>query len=374
MDGAVGFWSYVQADDAGDHGRILALAEDLRANYRLQTAEEFELFVDRESIQWGEEWEARISDAIAGTTFFIPIITPSYFQSNPCRQELLKFVRDATRIGLLQLVMPVYWITVREFDRLPEEVNDEAISAIAEHQWQDLREVRLEDRGAASYRQAVHRLAAELAKRAATVAQTDDVPQRAASQPSNHTPEESDQEPGILDHMAGSEEKMNQLAEIMQEIGDAVTEIGALVEEANQQMGSASERGQGTRAALAITEKLAGDLKTPAGKIEGLGHQYASTLATLDPAIHAHFDLIELQDERDQDQEEFLEVVGEMSKNADEALDQLQDLVEAAKFIAKFSRSLRAPLRQMRAGLQGVLDGRAIIADWGARAAELQAT
>ena len=79
-------------------------------------AEDLELFVDREAIQWGEEWAARISGAIAGTTFFIPIVTPSYFTSNQCRQELLKFVRDASRLGLEQLVMPVYWVTVPEVE------------------------------------------------------------------------------------------------------------------------------------------------------------------------------------------------------------------------------------------------------------------
>ena len=109
--GAFGFWSYVQEDDNGDGGRILDLVGDLRAQYKMRTAEGLELFVDRESIRWGEEWEKLIGDAIAGTTFFIPIITPSYFRSNPCRQELLKFVREADRLGLQQLLMPVYWVT-----------------------------------------------------------------------------------------------------------------------------------------------------------------------------------------------------------------------------------------------------------------------
>jgi hypothetical protein len=90
MAEAVGFWSYVRQDDEGDHGRILALANDLREQYRMQTAEELELFVDRESIEWGEAWKERIDTAIAGTTFFIPIITPSYLRSPECRRELLK--------------------------------------------------------------------------------------------------------------------------------------------------------------------------------------------------------------------------------------------------------------------------------------------
>lgn len=142
--GALGFWSYVHDDDLGDHGRIKELSEDLRAEYRIQTAEDLELFHDRESIRWGEEWETLIGDAIAGTTFFIPIITPSYFRSNACRQELLKFVREAERAGLDRLLMPVYWVTVPELRDEGAASKDEAVKAIATHQWQDLREVRLD--------------------------------------------------------------------------------------------------------------------------------------------------------------------------------------------------------------------------------------
>jgi hypothetical protein len=112
MAEAVGFWSYVREDDEGDHRRIRALADDLREQYRIQTAEKLELFVDRESIEWGEAWKRRIDTAIAGTTFFIPIITPSYLLSPECRRELLKFVREAERLGLAQLLMSVYWVTV----------------------------------------------------------------------------------------------------------------------------------------------------------------------------------------------------------------------------------------------------------------------
>jgi len=101
-DEVAAFWSYVRLDDESDDGRILFLAKNLRSQYRLQTADELSLFVDRESLEWGTEWSRRIAEAIAGTTFFIPIITPSYFKSEACRRELLKFTREASRLGLEQ--------------------------------------------------------------------------------------------------------------------------------------------------------------------------------------------------------------------------------------------------------------------------------
>ena len=99
------------------------------------------MFVDRESLQWDDEWNARINAAIAGTTFFIPVITPSYFKSTACRRELLKFYREAKRLGLEQLILPVYWISVPELDEDPDDEADEAVEVVARYQWQDFREL-----------------------------------------------------------------------------------------------------------------------------------------------------------------------------------------------------------------------------------------
>jgi hypothetical protein len=114
--GAAGFWSYVHTDDAADHGLIRLLAERLRGEYQLLTGESLQLFVDRTSLQWGDAWDKRIKEAIAGTTFFIPIITPGYFKSAACRAEMLNFVGGAKRLGLESLIMPVYWSPVSELD------------------------------------------------------------------------------------------------------------------------------------------------------------------------------------------------------------------------------------------------------------------
>lgn len=46
------------------------------------------------------------SQALQETTFFIPIITPSYFRSEPCRKELLDFARAARQFGVEQLILP----------------------------------------------------------------------------------------------------------------------------------------------------------------------------------------------------------------------------------------------------------------------------
>src|SRR3712207_1805690 len=91
FDDAAAFWSYAHDDNKFDGDRVLRLAESLKQEYSLLTGGAFNIFVDRTSIAWGEEWRARIDAALTSTTFFIPIISPRYFQRAECRRELLDF-------------------------------------------------------------------------------------------------------------------------------------------------------------------------------------------------------------------------------------------------------------------------------------------
>lgn len=317
----------------------------------------------------GEEWEKLIGNAILGTTFFIPIITPSYFRSNPCRQELLKFIREADRLGLQKLLMPVYWVTVPELESDGADSTDEAIKAIATHQWQDLRDVRLEDRSSSEYRKAVSGLAAALSLRASEVTESvEDVPARSSEQ----TTEVVDEGPGYLERIVEGDDAIERLSPIMEMIGNDIVNSGSLAEKAGADIDAAKKRGQGTKAALTVTERLARELAKPASELEEHGHEYNETLVQLDSGMQARLELMAAQAEPlDSDQMSFLRTVQDLASTADTALDQLQDLVVGVNSTAKLSRSLRAPARRMRAGLQGVLDGRAIIADWGDQATSL---
>ena len=90
---AAGFWSYAHDDDELDSGGILKLARHIEEEYNLLSGEPLELFIDHDSIAWGNEWRQRINYALAKPTFFIPIITPRYFTRPECRRELLALLR-----------------------------------------------------------------------------------------------------------------------------------------------------------------------------------------------------------------------------------------------------------------------------------------
>jgi hypothetical protein len=141
MPGRSGFWSYVRQDDIDEAGRISDLSTSLSKKVRLLTGQEFPIFLDRNSIGWGDDWESRIEEALEGTTFFIPILTPSYFLSENCRKELLRFSSTATALGLKELILPIYYVTVPELES-PSPSGDDLINLVRRYQWVDWRDRR----------------------------------------------------------------------------------------------------------------------------------------------------------------------------------------------------------------------------------------
>lgn len=366
----VGFWSYVQQDNEGDHGRILALANDLREQYRLLTAENLELFVDRESLQWGEAWKDRIDSAIAGTTFFIPIITPSYFRSPECRREVLKFAREAERLGLGELLMSVYWVRVPELEDDPEQSADEAVRLVAKYNWQNLQKERLEDRDSSAYRKAVAELAAELVNRAEMARQVEDAPVAVTDEGAIQELKNDDGR-GVIERLAAGEDAAPKVVVLLQGIGKHLEEINERLQRANTDLQAANKRGQGMKGALTITNRLAGEMSQPAENIAVSGHEYGQVLAEVNASVDTQLDFIEELNERISEHSDFLKALVELEGAAMQGQEGLEEMLSSAEPIAALSRSLRTPIESMRSGLRGVLDGNAVISEWAQRAIKL---
>jgi len=369
--GAAAFWSYVQKDNDGDHGRILALSEDLRDRYRIQTGEELELFVDREDIGWGEAWERRINTAIAGTTFFIPVLTPSYFKSQACREEILTFALTAERLGLGELILSVYWVDVPELDDDPKRSDDEVIRTVAKYNWEDLRDASLEDRDSALYRKAVAKLAAELAKQAAMAQAVDDVPQdEPPTSEDIESPEVDEGEAGILEQLVQGEDAQERAIALLKEVGEKMQAINEKVEGTGAEIQAATARGQGVRAVLTLTNRLAHELTQPSAELSVVGREYRQVLGDIGPAVQLRLDTIEEHGIGGQDEEWFREL-RELLAVSLEMEEVLKELLEGVETASQFSRSLKAPLEDVRHGVLGVIDGNVLIKDWARRADQL---
>lgn len=156
VEAVAGFWSYAHEDDKLDGGSILDLAHRVADEYNFLSGEPIEIFVDRSSMAWGDNWRERIDSALSQTTFFIPIITPRYFTRPECRRELLEFAGKARSLGVSELLLPILYT---ETPNLATESMDEAIALIDRTQYEDWRSTRLLDPNSSEYKVAVNALA-----------------------------------------------------------------------------------------------------------------------------------------------------------------------------------------------------------------------
>ncbi|WP_114587783.1 toll/interleukin-1 receptor domain-containing protein [Microbacterium arborescens] len=156
------FWSYAHADDVGDRGRLLALAEHIRLELSLLRGTDVDLFVDADNLRWGDTWRERIENALDSSTFLVPVLTPRYFERPECRRELTNFYGQAQSRGLTKLVMPILYAPVAG---LEEDSSDELLALCSRIQYFDWTSLRLADPDSERYRTAVSKAVEMLSQR-----------------------------------------------------------------------------------------------------------------------------------------------------------------------------------------------------------------
>jgi hypothetical protein len=157
----VAFLSYVRSDDEHDGGRITELRQRLEGEVKMQTGLPFHIFQDRNDIRWGHQWKERLEDALMSVTFLIPIVTPSFFRSNACRDEFDTFISREQMLGENQLILPVYYANAPQFEGDMQE-NDEIAKNLKSRNWADWRDYRFDSLMDPRLRGAVASLAGDI--------------------------------------------------------------------------------------------------------------------------------------------------------------------------------------------------------------------
>jgi len=130
------FMSYTHVDDSDN--RLTEFCKLLSYEVNRIIGKEFPIFQDNTDILWGENWRTRINESLNSVTFLIPIITPSYFNSEACRNELEKFLKREKDLGRTDLILPMYYIETPVF----ENGTDKLADVIYERQYFDWRKFR----------------------------------------------------------------------------------------------------------------------------------------------------------------------------------------------------------------------------------------
>ncbi|MDY7095577.1 MAG: SUMF1/EgtB/PvdO family nonheme iron enzyme [Acidobacteriota bacterium] len=214
------FISYVRRDDEHEGGKLVELCERLAEEVRMQSGEEFPLFVDRKNIGWGEAWKERIDGALDATSFLIPIITPSYFKRKACREELERFAEREKRLreqGLLGptqlLILPIYYLRTPLLESEEKRADDPLAQLVASRQRGDWRDLRHEELGS----KAVNERLAEFAEQICEA--LEELGDFSAEAPAAASPELLPAEVRYLRRVAADCDRLP-LAEEAREVGD----------------------------------------------------------------------------------------------------------------------------------------------------------
>ena len=103
----IGFWSYSRQDDDLSRGKLSNLRSSLLAEIQQQYGRQpIQLFQDVSTIAHGAEWEEEIRRSLYEATFFIPIITPNFIQSEWCTTEVRIFLERERELCSLYPELP----------------------------------------------------------------------------------------------------------------------------------------------------------------------------------------------------------------------------------------------------------------------------
>lgn len=380
---ASGFLSYARSDDDRELGRIRRLADRIMAEFETLTGLKIEIFVDRDRIQWGDPFQNKLAEALQETTFFIPVLTPTYFLRDECRKEMLDFVNGATALGLDELLLSIRYVDVPD---LREDSTDELKAIAAKMEYEDWTSNRLTDEESSQYRVSVNRLAQRLVNLTQVlegrgpVAEKKSLIHVSPRTPSTSSKSEIPQgaTTGDLDEEAGLIDLLADLQPAMEEWGNTMTSYSAALEPFTQAMTSATQDMVASNNApnafalkVSRARALASELDDPLQKIEELSKKYSANLMRLDPSVHALISAIELVliDEDVEEKlaaENALKSLNELVHGAIEGMDAAASSAESARAGQNMSRDLRPIWRRFQDSTRNITDARYIVEKWAA--------
>jgi hypothetical protein len=375
------FFSYAHLDDANARGALTQLATQLSQELSILSGEERQIWHDRVSLRWGDDWRNEIDFGLRNSTFFIAVLTPTYFRRTECREELLAFASTAQGLGVTELILPVLYVSVPELeasDVAGVDVPDDqaAFRLVRRFQWIDWTQLRLLDSESSEVRGAIFRMAQrildverDLESRVLTSASDQELS-------SNQSPADDDEPPGFLDIVAQGEESMNKLGEHITEVVEVMSAVSRNTDAATEQIERSDSIGKGSAGRLVAARTLATNLTPEAGRFETLATSILEDVVQIDPAINALIEAVKEKGDTLEPDEEvavatFVIGIQELARSTHDAMESATAFALSLEQNMNWSRDLRKPLRRIHAAVLQIADVDSFASEWSKRAAEL---
>ncbi|MGW4065404.1 toll/interleukin-1 receptor domain-containing protein [Amycolatopsis sp. NPDC004747] len=307
-----------------------------------------EVFVDRESIGWGEDWRTKIQDGLNAAMVFLPVVSMNYFyESSACREELTAFYAKANELGLTQLILP---LIVLGHELITGQSEDANIRIIEKLQYVDIKEAVLSGAGTAEWRRTMDLVADRLVKaiRSAEAA-LEQLKKCDRLLLECGLPERDG--PGLQEY----KESLAKIGDLLERQFDAISHsLDELAEEMRQVSGEVA--GLAPEAIKARVVRAADTIKPMAVNIQQVGTAFESTVAKTDATIRSYMRLMdsqmtpELLDRARREYDEFVEMLtGLMELEA-----RITEFLAQIRPLEAINAPLRAAIRPLRAGAQSV--------------------
>lgn len=360
-----GFWSYVHADDEAERGRISQLARDVVDQFEMLTGEKITLFLDKDAIEWGENWRNKIEDSLESVGFFVPVLTPRYFMSMECRRELQFYARNATDLGIKDLILPLLYVNIPSFDEQP--LTDDLMRLVQTFQREDWRSLRFLDRDSEGYRKGVFQMANRLVQANKRAEESITISSAIDGSPHEEAADVID-EPGIIDLLVETEEKIEMTPTTLNAIAADITLIGDIAREATADMQKPSSLKSVFAYRQMISRRTANQMSEPIERIWSLSNEFSSQIHSVDKGYRI---IIEKAPSEIQENPEsktgfctFFNAVRGMVTASVDSFASFQKMIEATYTLDKMSRDLRPAMRRLRQGLNIMIESKSLFQEW----------
>ena len=140
MPEPLAFLSYTRKDNEFFGGYITAFRRALENAVHVVSGEEnFRIFQDVDGIVIGENWKKKLAQVINRSSFLVPMLSPLFFNSQPCRDEVSQFLEHERALHREDLILPVYFFDSPKLEKDEELAKDAMARKLAEREMFDWR-------------------------------------------------------------------------------------------------------------------------------------------------------------------------------------------------------------------------------------------
>lgn len=355
------FLSYVHSDDA-----ILGVVEDFKQSLESfahsDRGRRLEVFLDRQSIGWGANWQDKIREGVSGAMVFMPLLTRRYFESVACREELLAFYNGADELAATDLLLPVV-ILGKSFIQVDSD--DHVVHVVASHQYRDLQDAVLAGPGTTEWRRALLSLANDLVDAVERVEAkfepSSDGPNPAADAAGDGAgkAEIPDDAPGFMDLDESLGEKLADIHGGFEEMTEILDDLNTVIVGGSDRIQQSSGvRGPNNPAIL----RFAQDARPIAERFEAVGTRMERTASAADAEFRQLCDLLDGPGTEEIRAKMIESVAGAEQFQA--ALDAIDEFLPTLRPLEVTSAGIRRSLKPMRKGTNSIRTAVAIIRAW----------